>query len=66
MIERADGTKAYHHPVVGDLTAAYQAIVLAGQDDQTLFIYTTRPRSRDETALRLLATWTSSVDLGRP
>lgn len=66
VIERADGTKAYHHPVVGDLTVAYQAMVLAGQDDQTLFVYTTQPGSRDETALRLLATWDSSVDLSRP
>ncbi|MFE0455594.1 helix-turn-helix domain-containing protein [Streptomyces sp. NPDC058914] len=66
VIERTDGTKAYHHPVVGDLSVSYQAMVLAGQDDQTLFVYTTQPGSRDETALRLLATWKSSVDLSRP
>jgi transcriptional regulator with XRE-family HTH domain len=66
VVERTRGTKAYHHPVVGDLTVSYQAMALAGQEDQTLFVYTTPSGSADETALRLLATWKSSVDLGRP
>ncbi|CAM5241637.1 XRE family transcriptional regulator OS=Streptomyces chartreusis OX=1969 GN=CP983_00960 PE=4 SV=1 [Streptomyces chartreusis] len=65
VVERTRGTKAYHHPVVGDLTVSYQAMALAGQEDQTLFVYTTPSGSADETALRLLATWKSSVDLGR-
>ncbi|MEU9352487.1 helix-turn-helix transcriptional regulator [Streptomyces griseoloalbus] len=65
VVERTWGTKAYHHPVVGDLTVSYQAMALAGREDQTLFVYTTQSGSADETALRLLATWKSSVDLGR-
>lgn len=66
VVERTRGIKAYHHPVVGDLTVSYQAMALTGQEDQTLFVYTTTSGSADETALRLLATWKSSVDLGRP
>lgn len=65
VVERTWGTKAYHHPVVGDLTVSYQAMALAGRADQTLFVYTTESGTADETALRLLATWKSSVDLGR-
>ncbi|MFI1338510.1 helix-turn-helix transcriptional regulator [Streptomyces sp. NPDC020845] len=62
VIERTEGTKGYHHPVVGHLTVSYQAMALAGEEDQTLFIYTTPADTADETALRLLATWSSSTD----
>lgn len=55
--ERTEGTKSYHHPVVGDLTVTYQALALPGDSNQTLFIYSTEPGSSSETALRLLATW---------
>ncbi|MFD9001553.1 helix-turn-helix transcriptional regulator [Streptomyces sp. NPDC059582] len=55
--ERTEGTKGYHHPVVGDLTVTYQALALPGDGDQTLFIYSTEPGSASETALRLLAAW---------
>lgn len=55
--QRTVGTKAYHHPLVGDLTVTYQALNPSGDPDQTLFIYTTAPGSPDETALRLLANW---------
>ncbi|MGW2841505.1 helix-turn-helix transcriptional regulator [Streptomyces sp. NPDC001493] len=57
--ERTEGTKSYHHPVVGDLTVTYQALALPGDSDQTLFIYSTEPGSSSETALRLLATWST-------
>ncbi|NEW72957.1 helix-turn-helix domain-containing protein [Streptomyces rhizosphaericus] len=55
--ERTEGTKRYHHPVVGDLTVTYQALALPGGTDQTLFVYTAEPGSPSETALRLLAAW---------
>jgi len=55
--QRTVGTKAYHHPLVGDLAVTYQALNPSGDPDQTLFIYTTEPGSPDETALRLLANW---------
>ncbi|MFE6409926.1 helix-turn-helix transcriptional regulator [Streptomyces sp. NPDC057837] len=61
VIERTAGTKGYHHPVVGDLTVTYQAMSVAGEDDQTLFVYTAPAGTADETALRLLATWSSSA-----
>jgi transcriptional regulator with XRE-family HTH domain len=54
---RTTGTKAYHHPLVGDLTVQYQALNSSGDPDQILFVYTTEPGSTSETALRLLASW---------
>jgi transcriptional regulator with XRE-family HTH domain len=61
VIERTEGTKGYHHPVVGDLTVTYQAMSVAGEEDQALFVYTAADGTADETALRLLAAWASST-----
>jgi len=52
------GTKRHYHPVVGELTIAYEAMAVADAPDQTLFIYTTEPGSSSEQALQLLANWT--------
>ncbi|WP_193046714.1 helix-turn-helix transcriptional regulator [Mycolicibacterium baixiangningiae] len=54
---RTTGSKAYHHPLVGDLTVQYQALSPATDPDQILYVYTTEPGSPSETAMRLLATW---------
>jgi transcriptional regulator with XRE-family HTH domain len=56
------GTKRYHHPVVGDLTIAYEALPIPDAVDQTLFIYTAEPGSPSEDALQLLANWTLGQD----
>ncbi|GAA2189582.1 MmyB family transcriptional regulator [Micromonospora lupini] len=39
--ERTHGTKHMVHPAVGPMTIRYEALALPGDDDQTLFIYTT-------------------------
>lgn len=57
VARRTTGTKAYQHPLVGDLQVDYQALNPAGDPDQVLIVYTTEPGSTDETALRLLANW---------
>ena len=57
VARRTTGTKAYHHPLVGDLTVKYQALNPSGDPDQVLIVYTTEPGSADETSLRLLANW---------
>ena len=54
---RTTGTKAYHNPVVGDVTVEYQALNPSGDPDQILIVYTTETGSADETSLRLLANW---------
>jgi hypothetical protein len=52
------GSKTFHHPVVGDLTIAYEGLELATEPGLT--IYTAEPGSPSEEGLRLLASWTAS------
>jgi transcriptional regulator with XRE-family HTH domain len=49
------GTRSFRHPVVGDLTLAYEALVLPDNSSQMLVIYTAEPGSRDADALDRLA-----------
>ncbi|SEB20755.1 MULTISPECIES: helix-turn-helix transcriptional regulator [unclassified Mycobacterium] len=62
---RTTGSKAYHHPLVGDVTVNYQALNPSGDPDQILIVYTTEPGSADETALRLLANWHDAEHQGQ-
>ncbi|MGB3484842.1 MAG: helix-turn-helix transcriptional regulator [Mycobacterium sp.] len=57
VTRRTVGTKAYHHPLVGDLTVRYQALHPSDDPTQILFVYTTEPGSSDQAALQLLANW---------
>ncbi|HYG72194.1 MAG TPA: transcriptional regulator, partial [Actinomycetota bacterium] len=56
------GVKRFHHPVVGDLTLAYEALELPGDTGQTIFAYIAEPNSPSHDALQLLASWTSTAD----
>jgi len=58
VLRRSHGTKRYHHPTVGELTIAYEALPLPDDIDQILFIYTAEPGSPSAQALHLLASWT--------
>jgi transcriptional regulator with XRE-family HTH domain len=58
VLQRGHGTKRYHHPTVGELVVAYEALPIADAADQTLFVYTAEPGSASERALALLASWT--------
>ncbi|GAA0518637.1 transcriptional regulator [Paractinoplanes deccanensis] len=53
--ERTHGTKRMTHPAVGPITIRYEALTLPGDDDQTLFVYTTDPGSASADNLRLLS-----------
>jgi transcriptional regulator with XRE-family HTH domain len=55
VAERRDGTKRLDHPLVGRLDIQYEALEVAGEQDQTVFIYTTEPGSESEAKLRTLA-----------
>jgi len=61
VLRRSHGTKRYHHPTVGELTVAYEALPLPDDADQVLFIYTTEPGSPSAEAMQLLANWTLST-----
>jgi hypothetical protein len=57
--EKTHGTKRYRHPLVGELTVAYESVTFPGDADQTLCLYTVERGSPSEHALRLLANWTA-------
>jgi transcriptional regulator with XRE-family HTH domain len=54
-----DGTKTFHHPVVGLLELGYCTLELPSPDrsDLRLTIYTPAPGSASEDGLKLLASW---------
>jgi transcriptional regulator with XRE-family HTH domain len=60
VVERSFGTKRFHHRIVGDLDIDYEAMTFPGDADQTLFVYTTRPGSASNEAMRLLASWSAA------
>ncbi|WP_022929020.1 helix-turn-helix domain-containing protein [Patulibacter americanus] len=64
VLRHGYGTKVYRHPVVGELTVDYEAFPVAGDPEQTLFVYTVAPGSRSAEALALLASWTAAPPAG--
>ncbi|MDJ1134343.1 helix-turn-helix transcriptional regulator [Streptomyces iconiensis] len=56
--QRTHGTKRLSHPLVGELTVAYETLSPPGDPDTTLFVYTAEPESPSKRALDLLASWT--------
>src|SRR2546426_1755041 len=56
------GVKHFHHPVVGDITLAYEGLELPDDPGQTIFAYTAEPNSPSHDALNLLASWSSTPD----
>jgi transcriptional regulator with XRE-family HTH domain len=54
------GSKTIHHPVVGEVTLAYEAMDLAADAGLTLHVYTAEPASRSADALSLLASWAAT------
>jgi hypothetical protein len=57
------GTKRLHHPLVGDLVLAFEALDLPGDSGQRILAYSAEPASPSHDALELLASW-SATDLG--
>ncbi|MCX5401618.1 helix-turn-helix transcriptional regulator [Streptomyces sp. NBC_00102] len=54
------GTKRFCHPVVGDLTLAYEVLDLAAEPGLGMTVYTAEPGSSSEEGLRLLASWAAT------
>lgn len=51
------GSQTFRHPLVGELTLAYEALELAADVDQILITYTAEAGSPSHIALRQLANW---------
>jgi transcriptional regulator with XRE-family HTH domain len=58
------GVKRFHHPLVGDLTLAFNTMELPADPGLTLTVYTPEPRSPSAEKLMVLASWTASVEHG--
>ncbi|WP_033328762.1 helix-turn-helix domain-containing protein [Streptomyces yerevanensis] len=56
------GVKRFHHPVVGDLTLAWEALAMAAEPGLTLTVYTAEPGSPSAEGLNLLASWAATHD----
>ncbi len=51
------GTKRFVHPVVGELTLAYEELAITAEPGLVLLVYTAEPGSPSAERLRLLASW---------
>jgi transcriptional regulator with XRE-family HTH domain len=54
------GAKTLHHPIVGRLDLAYEALEFPGDPGITLLAYTAEPGSTTHDALNLLASWAAT------
>jgi hypothetical protein len=54
------GVKNFRHPVVGDLTVAYESLECPGGAGQSIFVYMAEPTSPSQEALDLLASWATT------
>jgi len=56
------GTKRFNHPVVGELTLAYEELAITAEPGLVLLVYTAEPGSPSAERLRLLASWAATAD----
>jgi transcriptional regulator with XRE-family HTH domain len=56
------GTKAIHHPIVGDLNLTFEAMVLPADPGLSLIVYGAEPGSGSQDGLKLLASWTADEE----
>ena len=56
------GIKHVHHPLVGELNLNFEAMELVADPGLTVFVYTAEPGSKSDEGLRLLASWTATLD----
>ncbi|MDX3726038.1 helix-turn-helix transcriptional regulator [Streptomyces caniscabiei] len=60
------GVKHFHHPVVGDLTLAWEGLDMAASPGLRLTIYSAEPGSPSEEGLRLLSSWAATQKAAAP
>jgi transcriptional regulator with XRE-family HTH domain len=54
------GTKRFNHPIVGELTLAYEELSITADPGLVLMIYTAEPGSPSADRLQLLASWAAT------
>jgi transcriptional regulator with XRE-family HTH domain len=60
------GAKRFHHPAVGDLTLAFEGMPLPADPGLTLTAYSAEPGSPSQDALKLLASWSATLNQPEP
>lgn len=55
------GTKRFTHPVVGEVTLAYEELAITAEPGLALIVYTAEPGSTSAERLGLLASWAAPV-----
>lgn len=53
------GTKRFNHPLVGEMTFAYEELSLTAEPGLVMIVYTAEPGSPSAERLELLASWTA-------
>jgi transcriptional regulator with XRE-family HTH domain len=56
------GIKRFNHPIVGELTLAYEELAVTAEPGLVLLVYTAEPGSPSAERLQLLASWTAPAD----
>jgi transcriptional regulator with XRE-family HTH domain len=56
------GTKRFNHPVVGEVTLAYEELAVTAEPGLVLLVYTAEPGSPSADRLQLLASWVLAED----
>lgn len=61
------GTERVTHPVIGEVSLAYEELAITAEPGQVLMIYTAEPGSPSAECLHLLASWAATApSLGSP
>jgi hypothetical protein len=60
--QRRAGVKHFHHPVVGDVSLAYESLELVADPGLVLNGYSAEPGTASQDALNLLASWAATAD----
>jgi hypothetical protein len=55
------GVKQIHHPLVGDLTLAFESLQVSADPGQILLVYSAEPGTASREGLNLLASWTTTA-----
>jgi hypothetical protein len=60
--QHRSGIKHFHHPVVGDISLAYESLELVAYPGLVVNGYSAEPGTPSEDALNLLASWAATAD----
>lgn len=58
------GSKRFRHPVVGEVTLAYEELTMTAEPGLVLMVYTAEPGSPSSERLRLLSSWAAETPVG--